>query len=183
VSVSALTLFVLGVCLASNQARGQNPEHGLGFAGQPSAAAVPAPNSYRDPRGRFTLTLPNGWNATTDANGTPQLSSGSSWVTLVATGGSQPDQVNHQLVQQIQPQYKDFQVLNEGPLQVNGHPAHGSTVSAINRKPERVSILVISVSAGSGHFLTCISSTPVDQAKTVNGVIMQIVQSIRFAGE
>jgi hypothetical protein len=44
-------------------------------------------------------------------------------------------------------------------------------------------VLVLSINAGSGHFLTVISSSPNDQAKTVNATVMQMAQSIRFAGE
>ena len=150
---------------------------------QPLPAASPEARAFRDPQGRYSLTLPDGWNATTDSSGTTQLSFGPNWATLLATGGSQPIDVNHQILQQIQAQYKEFRLLNEGNLQVNGHAAHGSNATGINPKGVHVSLLVISISAGNGHFLTVVSSAPNDQAKAVNGVIMQITQSIRFAGE
>jgi hypothetical protein len=102
---------------------------------------------------------------------------------LMTGGGSVPGDVNHQVTQQIQAQFKGFQLLNEGDLQVNGHPSHGTTATGINPKGERVSVLVLSIGAGSGHFLTVISSSPNDQAKSVNATIMQMAQSIRFAGD
>ena len=98
-------------------------------------------------------------------------------------GGSEPRDVNHQVTQQIQAQFTGFQLLNEGDLQVSGHPSHGTTATGINPKGERVSVLVLSINAGSGHFLTVISSSPNDQAKAVNATVMQMAQSIRFAGE
>lgn len=102
---------------------------------------------------------------------------------ILAGGGGEPREVNHQLTQQIQSQFTAFQLLNEGELQINGHPSHGTNATGVNPKGERVSILVRSISAGSGHFLTVISSSPNDQAKTVNATIMQMAQSIRFGGK
>jgi hypothetical protein len=84
---------------------------------------------------------------------------------------------------QIQAQYKQFQVLNEGDFQNNGHAAHGTNATGINPKGARVSVLVVSISAGSGNYLILISSAPNDQAKQINGAVMQIAQSVRFAGE
>jgi hypothetical protein len=102
---------------------------------------------------------------------------------VIAGNGSVPSDVNQQVTQQIQAQFTGFQLLNEGDLQVNGHPSHGTTATGMNPKGERVSILVLSISAGAGHFLTVISSSPNDQAKTINATVMQMAQSIRFAGE
>ena len=146
-------------------------------------AAGEGSGPYRDPQGRYSLTVPDGWTIKTDASGSAQLASGPSWATIIASSGSQPIDVNHQILQQIQAQYKEFRLLNEGDLQVNGHPAHGSNATGVNPKGARVSLLAVSISAGSGHFLTVVSSAPNDQAKSVNGVIMQMTQSIRFAGE
>lgn len=108
------------------------------------------PGMYRDPGGRYTLTVPDGWSG--------------------------------QITQQIQAQFTGFQSLNEGDLQINGHPSHGTNATGINPKGERVSVLIVSIGAGSGHFLTVISSSPNDQAKTVNATIMKMAQSIRFGG-
>jgi hypothetical protein len=139
---------------------------------------------YHDPQGRYSLTVPNGWTAEPQANtGALQVSSGPSWAMLITSGGPNPGDVNHQVTQQIQAQFKNFQLLNEGDLQVNGHPSHGTTATGINPKGERVSVLVLSINAGSDHYLTIISSSPNDQAKTVNATVMQMAQSLRFGGE
>ena len=152
-------------------------------SGANSQSQTPAGSGmYRDPQGRYRLSVPDGWNTSVD-NGTLQVSSGSSWAVLMTGGGSQAGDVNHQVTQQIQAQYTQFQKLNEGDLQVNGHPAHGTTATGINPKGERVSVLVLSIGAGSGNFLTVVSSSPNDQAKVVNATVMQMAQSIRFAGE
>jgi hypothetical protein len=149
-----------------------------------SAAAPPSPDAFHDPQGRYSLAVPDGWTAAPQADsGTLQLSSGPNWAMVIAGNGSVPSDVNQQVTQQIQAQFTGFQLLNEGDLQVNGHPSHGTTATGMNPKGERVSILVLSISAGAGHFLTVISSSPNDQAKTINATVMQMAQSIRFAGE
>jgi len=153
---------------------------------QSSAPTHASSRTYRDPQGRYTLAVPAGWSVTPPADagsGTVQLSSGPSWAMLMPSSGGQPRDVNHQVTQQIKAQFKDFKMLNEGDLQVNGHPSHGTTATGINPKGARVSVLVLSIDAGSGHYLTVISSSPNDQAKNINATVMQMAQSIRFGGE
>jgi hypothetical protein len=156
-------------------------------AAAPTADAAPAQtgsDTFRDPQGRYSLTVPDGWSAKPQADsGALQLSSGPSWAMLLTGSGSEPRDVNHQVTQQIQVQFTGFQLLNEGDLQINGHPSHGSTATGVNPKGERVSVLVLSIGAGSGHFLTVISSSPDDRAKIVNATVMQMAQGIHFAGE
>lgn len=136
---------------------------------------------YQDPHGRYSLNVPDGWTAEPQPDsGVLQVSSGPNWAMLLAGGGTVPVEVNHQVTQQIQAQFKDFKLLNEGDLQVNGRPSHGTTATGINPKGERVSVLVLSINAGNGHFLTIISSSPNDQAKQVNATIVQMAQSIQF---
>jgi hypothetical protein len=138
--------------------------------------------AYHDPQGRYSLAVPSGWNTASD-NGNLTLSSGASWVTVATGSGAKPADANHQILQQIQAQFKEFKVLNEGDFQNNGHAAHGTNATGINPKGERVSLLLVSVSAGNGNYLMLISSTPNDQAKQFNGTVMQLAQSIRFSGE
>jgi len=141
---------------------------------------------YRDPQGRFSLSVPAGWSTTPPADpgsGNVQFSSGANWAMVLLGGGSQPADVNHQITQQIQAQYTGFKLLNEGDLQVHGHPAHGTNATGMNPKGARVSVLLVSVNAGNGHFLTVVSSSSNDQARDVNAIVMQMCQTIRFAGE
>lgn len=139
---------------------------------------------FKDPQGRYTLTPPPGWNTAVDGNaGTATFSQGGSWATVATGSGAEPAAANHQIVLQIQAQYKDFKILNEGDFQNNGHPAHGTNATGINPKGVRVSVLVVSIAAGSSNYLSVISSAPNDQAQQINGVIMQMVNSVRFGGE
>ena len=141
-----------------------------------------ASGAYHDPQGRYSLAVPSGWNTASD-NGNLTLSSGATFVTVATSTGAKSADVNHQIVQQIQAQYKNFQVMNEGDFQDNGHPAHGTNATGINPKGVRASVLVVSIDAGSGHYLVLISSAPNDQAKQINSTVMQIAQSVHFGGE
>jgi hypothetical protein len=152
-------------------ADGQFPSHGDSGSG-----------AYRDPQGRYSLAVPSGWNTAAD-NGNLTLSSGASWVTVATGTGAQASDLSQKIVQQVQAQYKDFKVLNQGDFQNNGHAAHGTNATGVNPKGARVSVLVVSISAGSGNYLVLISSAPNDQAQQINGTVMQIAQSVRFAGE
>jgi len=163
------------------QAQGQEQAMG-GASGDFPSPGGSGSGAYRDPQGRFSLAVPSGWNTASD-NGNVTLSSGASWVSVATGTGAQPSDVNHKIAQQIQAQYKDFKLLNEGDFQNNGHPAHGTNATGINPKGARVSVLVVSISAGSGNYLILISSAPNDQAQQINGTVMQIAQSVRFAGE
>jgi len=138
--------------------------------------------AYHDPQGRYSLSVPGGWNTASD-NGNLTLSSGASWVTVAPGNGAQPADANHQLIQQMQAQFKQFKVLNDGDFQSNGHPAHGTNATGINPKGERVSLLLVSIGAGNGNYLALISSTPNDQAKQFNGTVMKLAQSVTFGGQ
>ena len=153
-----------------------------GGGGQFAAPEGSGSTVYSDPQGRYSLAIPPGWNTASD-NGSLTLSSGESWVTVATGSGAQPGDVNRQIVGQIQAQYKSFQVLNEGDFQNNGHPAHGTNATGINAKGVRVSVLVLSIGAGSGNYLILISSAPDAQVQQINGTVMQIAQSVKFAGE
>jgi hypothetical protein len=158
---------------------------GQGQAQAQSGGEFPSPGgsgAYHDPQGRYSLAVPAGWNTASD-NGNLTLSSGASWVSVATSTGAKPADVSHQIVQQIQAQYKNFQILNEGDFQNNGRAAHGTNATGINPKGARVAVLVVSISAGSGNYLVLISSAPNEQAKDFNGTVMQIAQSVRFAGE
>lgn len=176
-----------GQGMGGGQAQEQGMGDGPGQGQARGSGEFPSPggsgsNAYHDPQGRFSLAVPAGWNTASD-NGNVTLSSGASWVSVATSTGAKPADVNHQIVQQIQAQYKNFQLLNEGDFQSNGHAAHGTNATGVNPKGARVSVLVVSISAGSGNYLVLISSAPNDQAQQINGTVMQIAQSVKFAGE
>lgn len=183
-----------GAATPAQDTQGAGAGGGQGMDGGAAQAGgdFPSPGGggqgvYQDPQGRYSLAVPAGWNTASD-NGTLTLSSGPSWVTVMAGSGPSggatgPADVNHQIMQQIQAQFKQFQLLNEGDFQNNGHPSHGSNATGINPKGQRVSLLVVTVNAGGSNYLTMISSAPNDQAKQINRTVMEIAQSLRFGGK
>lgn len=184
-AIASATFVLLAAVLlgpGSTNLEGQKGSQPIAHSGEWADMAGGAPSVYRDPQGRYSLAVPDGWNVASD-NGNVTLSSGASWVTVATSNGAQPSDVNRQVVQQIQAQYKNFQILNEGDFQNSGHPSHGTNATGINPRGGRVSVLVVSVGAGSGHFLVLISSAPNEQAQQINGTVMRIAQSVRFAGE
>ncbi|MGD0730313.1 MAG: hypothetical protein ABR956_03550 [Terracidiphilus sp.] len=151
-----------------------------GAGGQFPTPTISGPGLYRDPQGRYSVKIPAGWKATSDASGTAQLTRSSSSAKIIATGGNKPLEVNHQIIQQTQGAYKAFQLQNEGDLEIGGHAAHGSNSSAINQDGVQVSVLVVTISAGGGNFLTIVSSSPNAQAKEINSQVMEMAKSVQF---
>lgn len=136
-------------------------------------------NVFRDPQGRYSFTVPPGWNVNS-SNGNTMVMSGDAYAMFFAGSGSSAGQVAQSVAQQYTQQYKQVQVLNQGDTQVNGHPAHGINLTGINPKGVRASVLVISIDAGSGHILTVMSAVPNTQAQETNGLVMNMVNSIQF---
>jgi hypothetical protein len=155
---------------------------GQGGTGGFSPSATTDSGSYHDPQGRYSLAVPSGWNTASD-NGNLTLSSGAAWVSVATGTAGSASEESHNIVQQIESQYKNFQILNQGDFQSNGHPAHGTNATGVNPKGQRVSVLVVSIGAGGSNYLVLISSSPNEQAKEINGTVMQIAQSVHFAGE
>ena len=145
---------------------------------------------YRDNQGRYSLVVPDGWSATpeSDGSGTLQLSRGNAWATVALMQGagdsaSRPVDIAHGILQEMQPQYQQAQVVSEGDFENNRHAAHGSNATGIDSHGTHVSVTVISIQAQGLHFLSVVSSAPEGQADEINGQILQMVKSIRFAEE
>jgi hypothetical protein len=96
---------------------------------------------------------------------------------------SRPVDIAHGILQEMQPQYQQAQVVSEGDFENNRHAAHGSNATGIDSHGTHVSVTVISIQAQGLHFLSVVSSAPEGQADEINGQILQMVKSIRFAEE
>jgi len=160
---------------AATQAAGPGP-----VSGQLPTPAITGPGPYRDPQGRFSLKIATGWTAKTDDSGTVQLVHGPSSAKVIPSGGSKLLDVNRQFIQRLQTKFKAVQLQNEGDTQINGHEARGSNCSAINQDGVQVSVLVVTISAGGGNFLTIVSSSPNAQAKEINSQVMEMAKSVQF---
>jgi hypothetical protein len=147
-------------------------------------------NMYHDNQGRYSLLVPDGWTARpeSDGSGTLQLKRGSAWATVAlmtgtGEGSSRPMDIAHGILQELKPDYREPQLLDEGDFENNGHAAYGANATGIDRKGARVTVTVVSIQARGLDFLSLVSSAPSDQAHEINDQVMQMVKSIRFHGE
>ena len=144
---------------------------------------------YRDNQGRYSVVVPDGWTARpdTDGSGTLQLKHGSAWATIgLSMGtdeGSRPADVAHGILQELKPDYRQPQLLDESDFENHGHAAHGANATGIDRNGDHVAVTVVSIQAHGLYFLSVVSSAPNDQAHEINDQVMQMVKSIRFQGE
>lgn len=74
---------------------------------------------------------------------------------------------------------KQAQLLDEGDLQPNGHPAHGVDATGVDSKEVRDSVIVVSIQASGMNFLSVVSSAPDNQGKDVYNQMMRMINSIR----
>jgi hypothetical protein len=74
-------------------------------------------------------------------------------------------------------------MVDENDFKYNGHSAYGAHATGIDTQGTQVVVTVVSIQMSGLHFLSVVSSAPTGQAKATNDQIMQMVHSIRFAGE
>lgn len=154
----------------------------------PGTGAPATSSTYRDNQGRYSLTVPEGWTATpeSDGSGTLQLVRGSAWATVALTSAddsSQPADLNRAILQDLKPRYKHTALVNESGFTANGHPAFETDGSGIDSKGVRVSVMVVSIQAHGLDFLSVVASAPNHEAKETSDQMMRMLQSIRFGGQ
>jgi hypothetical protein len=156
----------------------------------PNAVAPASSTAYRDGQGRYSLTIPEGWTATpaADGSGTLQLTRDSAWATVTLMTGagssaSHPKNIAYAILHDMEPKYRDTAMIDENGFKYNGHSAYGAHAGGVDSKGAQVVVTVISVQISGLDFLSVVSSAPTDQARAINDQIMQMLHSIRFAGE
>lgn len=151
------------------------------LSGAPQAAA-PAGQVFRDPDGRYSAPVPDGWNASSD-NGNARLTSGDNWVMLIPSPDSSPEQATSNIVHQIEAQYQSLTQAKGGRPKINGHDAAYATFKAVNKKGESVALMAAGIQAPGGHVLVFVSSAPLERIDAVSPQFLAILNGIRFAGE
>lgn len=142
---------------------------------------------WHDPRGRFSVTIPAGWQLDT-SQGNLKIAQGHNWATFDALSNTgQPLDVAQQAASQMQPMVSNWRVANQGPFAgPNGHPAAGMTAVAsvaTRSGSQQQTFLFVSLSAGSNHYLLMTASADPAQGRAPIEAIMKTFSSIRFAGE
>ncbi len=150
-------------------------------------ASTNGPTVYRDPLGRFSATIPTGWQISPQGDGGEsgvEFSKGSDWGLIgPVAGAQQPSDVVAALAKQLEAKYGSFRVGERGPFLVNGHPAYYAVASGINAKGVAVQMTLAGVESPDGHYLAMMSSKLPRDSAWVDPLMSQVAQSVRFPGE
>lgn len=135
---------------------------------------------YRDPAGRFTLAVPQGWELRQQGEGV-LLTRGSTTMVLSPFGGVRsPDQVIASLAQQYGGQWQNLQGYNNGTYVLGGLQANYAMFQGIN--PKGVPAVLRLVGAGSGdQAYALIISSPQQEFGSASRELQGIEQSLVFA--
>jgi hypothetical protein len=153
-------------------------------AQQPGLAGA---SQWKEPNGRYTISIPSGWKVDTSSNNL-KITSGDNWAIFDTTSapGTALD-LAQKIAGQMQPMVSDWKVFNQGAFTTaSHHPSAGVTVGcsvATKTGPTPRVMLFAAQGAGGGNYVTMTSSADQASAQATNATFMQIFESIRFAGE
>ena len=152
-----------------------------------NAGPAPSPSggqSYRDPQGRFTITIPAGWNIDTSAQNL-KITHGDAWAnfnTEYQTGG--PQAVAQSTALKMEQFMTNPKILNQGNFTAGGkYSAAGITLGctiANKSGPAHRIMLFEAIAAGNDNYVVMTSSADYDSGRPLNAAIAQAVESIRF---
>ena len=110
---------------------------------EPAGAAA---STYRDPQGRFQISVPPGWTADMAGDGA-RISRGSSYANvLVAGGASSPSALLQQIAQQVGAQWKNFRMVQNGQWNLGGLPAEFGVYTGTNPKGSPALLRIVATS-------------------------------------
>jgi hypothetical protein len=149
-----------------------------------------AGNLYRDPRGLFSLTIPDGWTPL------PQGNNGDAGVVVAQTttgitmayfgeynGGGQPSAIVADYENQFRSQFPDFTIGAHGDMNFNGYAASSVVCYGTNPKGVPVTLVIVGVAGPNGHSYKMISRVPRTDEQSVNPTFLAIMQSVKLAAE
>ena len=115
-------------------------------------------SQWHEPHGRYTITLPAGWQVD-DSQGNLKITNGTSWAIFDTTSGQgAPLDIAQKASAQMQPMVSDWKVYGQGPfITAAQHPAAGITVGCTvptRTGPTNRVMLFLAQSAGGGNFVT-----------------------------
>lgn len=150
----------------------------------PGASTSAGGKAYRDPQGRFSMTIPAGWAIDPSAQNL-KITKGDAWAnfnTEYQTGG--PLAVAQSTAQKMEQFMTDPKVLNQGNFTSGGkYPAAGITLGctiATKTGPAHRIMLFEAIAAGSDNYVVLTSSADYDSGRPLNADIAQAAESIRF---
>jgi hypothetical protein len=153
----------------------------------PNAPAAGGDQMYRDPGGRFTVSVPQGWAlAPQGPNGAAgvQITQGLSWMMIGPFGGTKgPGDVVDSLQKQFAGTYKNFAQTSHNPFQLNGREASLGMYTGVNPKGTPVSLVIIGVAGPRQTQFAIFSSVPQGDNAAVSNAMTSILNSIQFLGD
>jgi hypothetical protein len=152
-----------------------------------SSASAPSTGDgqiYKDPQGRFSITIPSGWTVDTSA-GNLKITHGDAWAnfnTEYQTGG--PLAVAQSTALKMEQFMTEPKVLNQGNFTTGAkYPAAGiaigCTISTKSGPAHRI-MLFNAIAAGNDNYVVMTSSADYDTGRPRNSELAQAVESIRF---
>ena len=143
---------------------------------QPEAGSI-----YRDPKRRFEIAVPAGWNAA-ESEGGVRVSRGNAYANVVLFEGAGGGwSVAEQVVRQVGQQWRGFQEIQRGDTQLGNLPAKLGVYSGVNPKGVPALLKVIAA-AGPGHTYMLLLSAPQNEFEAVGADLSRIEQGFSTAG-
>ena len=120
-------------------------------------------NLFRDRQGRFTVAVPQGWQAAMLDENTVQIAAPPAYVTILALQTNADAQaIVSQLATQMNSQWQGLQLVREDQPTVGGQPAYAVVYTGTNPQGVASALRIVGMSSGnSGYAL--MFSVPVDQ--------------------
>jgi len=137
---------------------------------------------FHDPRGRYTLSIPAGWEISMTGDD-PTFHDGASWIKVCLIVAPSASAAVDKASNLFRPQFTAFNTINRGNTVIGGRSSHGLNIDGMTSAGQRVSVLLTAQPAGpSRQYFVLVSATPVAQAPQLNSSIMALANSVRFSG-
>jgi len=142
--------------------------------------AQTSPNSgvpnYRDPQGRYTLRIPQGWSASQMNSDAVQVSSGTAYVTMVVVASTDTALMISSTAASIGKQWKNFAEMRRGTANFGGRTGQFVTYSGVNPKGSDSYLQMLASTDGSLTYLL-MTSAPKADFNRLKSAFDQIEQS------
>jgi hypothetical protein len=139
-------------------------------------ALAQRPVDYRDPRGRFTLQLPQGWNTTQMNSDAVQFAALPAFVTILVLPSSDPGTMMSAMAKQTGTQWRNFAEAARGAANLGGRTGPSFTYSGTNPMGADANLQMLGVTDGSSTYVLMISAPKADFQRLKN-TFTQMVQS------
>jgi hypothetical protein len=137
--------------------------------------------AYRDPQGRFSLRVPNGWT-TRPLDDAVELKRGNALVSvLVSEGGQDPSSLLASLAGQMGSQWKTFTRTQQAGSTLGGQEAVYGVYTGLNRTGAGSLLKIVAASTGRRCF-ALIMSSPADEFRDAKAGFDEIELGFRIGG-